>query len=235
MSKSNSKGQKAYKSLLESNSQDLETARDELYEQDEFNEQDENASVASILAGNTTNDSLLNDNDYDEEYSQKLHRAEKAVEYTTLALSLLLLGGSVVFWWVVGRYLIVSPYALNDPIQMKLLMISCALFPIVVTAVQWLLRKPTNSERWLTGMCVSGVLCTLTVIIAQAAVRKVGFTIGELPTLICCAVSGCALPSIVYIGIRRFIEFFRDRIMFENSKDWQSVKNDVLSLTNFDI
>ena len=171
----------------------------------------------------------------DDDSGSQLSFPEKIINYVTLGLTLLLLGGSFVFWWVIVRYLIVSPYMLADPTQMRVLMISCAAFPAVVTAVQWLLRRKLDAERWLICMCISGALATLTITITQLIIRSVELSFSELGVIACCAVSGCALPSISFIGIRRLIERNRAKNTRTAGSDWAKVKRDVSSISDFDL
>lgn len=159
---------------------------------------------------------------------------ERMIEYTSAALSVFMLGASLVFWYVMLRFLLRTPYALADSAQMRILLVGCAVFPAVIAFAQHKMRRPVTAERWLICLCLSGALTTLLVVISQTMIRHMGYTISDLPLTLCCAVSGCALPAAMFIGIRLLIMRFRNYLHFENSRRWDTVRRDVLSLTDFD-
>lgn len=169
------------------------------------------------------------------EEAPALSFAEKAINYATLALAMLLLGGSLVFWWVIGGHVIFNPYNLVDADQMLAVLVTCAIIPAAVSLVQSLLRRPINIERWLICMCVSGAIAAMLVVFYQLVIRDVGFTFAEFPTLICCTVSGCALPAVICLGLRKLIPALAAK--FEkpkpyNAKSWEEVRRDILALTD---
>lgn len=172
-----------------------------------------------------------------EEYEEEpaLTFAEKAINYATLALALLLLGGSMVFWWVIGGHVIMNPHNLVDAEQMLAVLIACGVIPAAVSLVQSLLHRPINIERWLICMCLSGAIAALIVIFYQLVIRDVGFTLAEFPTLICCTISGCALPAVICLGLRKIIPQIAAKIERPkpyNAKTWEEVRRDILSLTD---
>lgn len=173
----------------------------------------------------------------EDEYEAPLSLAEKVINYATLALAMLLLGGSFVIWWVMTRHLLLNPSNLADAKEMSAVLICSAAVPLIVTIVQALLKKPGDIERWLINMCVSGAASALLVVLYQVCVRKVIFTFSDLPTLLCCSVSGCALPAAIYLGIRSLIPVvkpFFARSEPYTRESWEQVRADVLSLTDFD-
>jgi len=172
----------------------------------------------------------------DFEEDKPLSFAEKAINYATLALALLLLGGSVVFWWVIGGHVILNPHNLVDAKQMLAVLITCGVIPTVVSLAQSLLHRPINIERWLICMCLSGAIAAMAVVFYQLVIRDAGFTLAEFPTLICCTISGCALPAAICLGLRKLIPSFAEkfgRIEPFNAKTWEEVRQDILSLTDF--
>ena len=166
-------------------------------------------------------------------FGDKPPMLERLIGYTSSALSVFMLGASLVFWYVMLRYLLRSPYALADPPQIRVLLAGCALFPAAVALVQHRLRRPVSAERWLICLCIAGALTTLLVIVTQTLVRHAGYTISELPLTLCCAVSGCALPAALFLGLRMLIFRFRRYLRIENGRNWETVRRDVLSLTDF--
>ncbi|MBE6753735.1 MAG: hypothetical protein E7559_05215 [Ruminococcaceae bacterium] len=172
------------------------------------------------------------DSDDDGQYPPTL--TDRIVSGVSTALSMLLLGGSVVFWWVLLRHLISSPFNLADPVLMRLLLISCALCPLAATVVQKLLRRPINIERWLISMCVSGVLATLVVTFTKLVIWHQPFSFSDLSVMLCCSVSGCALPAALYMGIRWLLERFAEKSAV-SAGDWEQIKRDVSSLSDFDL
>ena len=159
---------------------------------------------------------------------------ERIIEYTSAALSVFMLGASLVFWYVILRFLLRSPYALADPTQMMILLAGCALFPAAVALIQHRLRRPVTAERWLICLCLSGALTTLLTVISQTLIRHAGYSLSDLPLTLCCAVSGCALPAALFLGLRLLVIRFSSYLRFENAKRWEVVRRDVLSLTDFD-
>lgn len=173
--------------------------------------------------------------EFDEEDTPAPTFAEKAINYATLALALLLLGGSIVFWWVIGGHVILNPHNLVDSEQMTAVLITCGVIPAAVSLVQSLLRRPINIERWLICMCLSGAIAAMVVVFHQLVIRDVGFTLAEFPTLICCTISGCALPAVICLGLRKLIpsaaaKFGRPEPY--NAKTWEEVRQDILALTD---
>lgn len=161
--------------------------------------------------------------------------AEKAINYATLALSMLLLGGSIVFWWVIGGHVIFNPHNLVDADQMLAVLITCAVIPAFVSLVQSLLHRPVNIERWLICMCLSGAIAALMVVFYQLVIRDVGFTLAEFPTLICCTISGCALPAVICLGLRKLFPLLAAKVRKPepyNAKTWEEVRRDILALTD---
>lgn len=159
--------------------------------------------------------------------------AEKTVSIATGLLTMLLLGGSLVFWWVVLKYLLVSPYSLADPEQMEAMLLSCAIIPAVIAGAQTALRRPASAERWLICMCISGALTTSFVIFIQTVLRSEQISFADVPILLCCAVSGCALPSVIFYGLRAAFAGFVRGYKKARSAQWSDVRRDVLELTNF--
>ena len=170
-----------------------------------------------------------------EEEAPELSFAEKAINYATLALAMLLLGGSIVFWWVIGGHAIFNPHNLADAAQMNAVLVTCAVIPALVSLAQSLLHRPINIERWLICMCLSGAIAAMMVVFYQLVIRDVGFTFAEFPTLICCTISGCALPAVICLGLRKLIPALAAK--FEkpapyNAKTWDEVRRDILALTD---
>ena len=176
---------------------------------------------------------------FDEEQEElPLTLAEKITNYATIALTMLLLGGSIVFWWIVSKYLLFNPSNLVDAKLMGAVLLCCAVVPVIVTAVQALLKRPVDIERWIVCMCVSGALSAMLAVLYQLGIRHTEFTFRDLPTLLCCTVSGCALPSVILLGIRRLVPAIAARVQRPEPytrASWDAVKQDVLSLTDFDI
>lgn len=162
----------------------------------------------------------------------RIARAEKIVSYVTLFLTMLLLGGSIVFWMVMMRYLVRSPYDLVNAGQMRALMISCVAAPVVVTIVQALLHRDRSLERWLICICVGGALATLAVTLQQLLAADAALTLGDIPVLICCAVSGCALPGVICAGVRLLAHKIAESNRRANSLDWEKVSRDVRSISD---
>ena len=158
---------------------------------------------------------------------------ERLVGGITTFMMALLIGGSLVFWWAIGRNLLRTPFALADSTQMKVLLASCLVYTLICTIVQWRRGRRASVEQIMGCLSLSGVLTTLTVIISQTLVRHADYTLSDLPLTICCAISGCALPAFAFSMLRRLIENISGGIEYEKSKDWETVKGDVLSLTGF--
>ena len=176
----------------------------------------------------------------DEEYDgeRALTLAEKIINYATLALTMLLLGGSIVFWWIVMRYLVLNPSNLVDSKQMSAVLLCCGVVPLIITVIQGIRKKPVDIERWLVCMCLSGAISAVLVVIYQVWIRDVLFSFGDFPTLLCCTVAGSALPSLIYLGVRWLIPvvkpYFKAAEPY-NRSSWEAVKNDVLALCDFDV
>ncbi len=168
------------------------------------------------------------------EYAQP-SAAEKLINYSTLALSMLLLGGSLVFWFIVLKYLLLNPSNLVDASQMSAILVCCAAVPLVVTVIQAALKRAVSVERWLICMCLSGAISSLFIVLYQLCIRHVSFTLPELPTLLCFTVSGCAVPAVIYLGIRILIPkitpYFKPAGKYTRA-EWESVRDDILSLTD---
>ena len=158
---------------------------------------------------------------------------DKLIRYVTLGLTVMLLGGSLVFWFVIVKYLAISPYYLADPVQMSAVLISCASVSLAVMCVQWAMKKKISAERWLICMCVSGALTAAFIAALQLWIRGVGMDGSYVPTLICFAVSGCALPSMLWLAVRAAAERLTAWHREVCSRPWERVRRDVLALTDF--
>lgn len=163
--------------------------------------------------------------------------AERAIGYATLALSVVLLGGSVVFWFIIGRHLVRSPSSLVDADYMRAILICCAVLPVFVAGAQTLLRRAVSIERWLICMCVSGSFAALFVVIYQLAIRGTDFALADLPVLICCTVSGCTLPAAVCTGARWLLPVIARSIAHTrriSSGSWDEISRSVDSVSSFE-
>jgi len=164
---------------------------------------------------------------------------DKIINYATLALSMLLLGGSLVFWWIISKHLILSPSKLVDSEQMLAILICSTITPIIVAVIQTLLKRPVSIERWLICMCISGALSALIIIIYQMGIRDMEFTFSDFPTLICCTVSACTLPAALCTLVRRYaprvIGYFRKNAADSSMDNWDEISENITSLTDFDI
>lgn len=178
-----------------------------------------------------TDDEYYPEGDGQEEYFSA--PGERFISRVTTIMMVLLMGGSLVFWWAIASNLMRTPFALADSTQMRVLLASCAGFSLLYTIIQWKRGRDTSAEQLMACLCVSGLFTVLTVIITQALIRHVGYGVKDLPLTLCCAVSGCALPAFVFMLLRRLIERFAYGVEYEKSKDWETVRSDVLSLTDF--
>jgi len=180
----------------------------------------------------------ISQDDTDEADAPQYALLDKVIGYATLALSMLLLGGSLVFWWIISKHLIQNPANLVDSAQMKAVLVCSGIFPVIVAVVQSLLRRPINIERWLINMCISGALSTLAIIVYQLGIRGEELTFADLPTLICCTVSGATLPAALCTGARHIFPiifgYFKRSITSANIEDWDEICADLSSFAGDD-
>ncbi len=166
---------------------------------------------------------------------------EKIISYSTIALSMLLLGGSIVFWWVIGRLLLTDPTGLADSELMRGVFICCAVFPVIITVAQALLRRPVTVERWLICLCLSGAAAAMVMVFCQMVIRGLYLDMSGYFTLLCCTVSGCTLPSALCAGTRWLIPVVSAKIRAARANsptvdaEWDDVSGDVCSMTDFDL
>ncbi|MBQ9994299.1 MAG: hypothetical protein IJP17_06275 [Clostridia bacterium] len=176
----------------------------------------------------------------------------KLINGATLFLAVMLIGASAAFWWVVAGTAINSPDHLSDPSRMITLLILCACIPLIISIIQLPLGRRISIENWLKCMCVSGMLVTFIVMVTDAArgsnpyAAPFGSAMTEAAMLLCCGISGCAMPAMLYYGVRyaaaklhlpRFTGGLLrryDLTLEEDSAEWYAVSRDVLALTNFD-
>ncbi len=133
-------------------------------------------------------------------------KAERALTVLTGILSVLLIIGSIVFWWYFGSKLSACALVINNYQLYTAMLIGCAAIPLAVTAVQALLRVRVSLESWMVDMCASGFICAVIMLIYNSAALGSGFAANDLLTILCFSVSGCALPAAVYTLIRWGIE-----------------------------
>ncbi len=162
---------------------------------------------------------------------------EKIISYATLAFSVLLLAGSVIFWVVIIRQLVRSNGSLGDAGYMSSILLCSALSPLAVCAVQTLLRRPVNVERWLICMCLSGALAAMLVIFQQLVIADAALEAADLPILLCCTVSGSTLPSAIGTLARLLLPGILARTSCRSAagaQDWAEISREVASLVDFD-
>jgi len=171
------------------------------------------------------------DDEYYEEYGEELPRstAERVVSGMTLVLSVLLVAGSLVFWWYFVRRLSICPAAIHNRELYPVMLITCAVTAAAVIAVQFLRRReyPTP-EGWMVSICISGAITTVITTIYNTAVLGNVFEWGDVLPSLCFSVSGCALPAAVAALILGLILMLIDHIRYENSKDADAVRAAVL-------
>lgn len=163
---------------------------------------------------------------------------EKIIKNATISLSVVLVGGSVVFWWVICKYLLSNPSMLVNANQMSAVLLMGAVVPVLVTLAQVLLKRPISIERWLINMFISGTMSALLVVGYQMIACGDEFTISELPALLCCTVSGCTLPSALFMGVRMALPYFLawgKRITAPVKKeDWLEMSEELCRLNDLD-
>lgn len=133
-------------------------------------------------------------------------KAEKALTVLTGILSVLLVIGSIVFWWYFGSRLSSCALVINNYQLYTAMLIGCAAIPLAVTVVQALLRVRVSVESWMIDMCVSGLICAVIMLIYNSTALGGGFAVNDALTILCFSVSGCALPAAVYTFVRWAIE-----------------------------
>ena len=171
------------------------------------------------------------DDEYYEEYGEELPRstAERVVSGLTLALSVLLTAGSLVFWWYFIRRLSICPVAIHNRELYPVMLTACAVTAVAVTAVQFVRRReyPT-AEGWMINICISGVITTVLMTIYNTAVLGNVFEWGDVLPSLCFSVSGCSLPAAAAALILGLILMLIDHIRYENRKDADAVRASVL-------
>lgn len=163
------------------------------------------------------------------EAGEQYAKAEKALNVITTVLSVLLVGGSLVFWWYFSTRLSVCPLVINNYQLYQVMLIGCAAIPLAATVLQAVFRRPVNAEGWMVNMCASGVLTAIVATICNVSAFGNSFAWNDFLTTLCFSVSGCALPAAIYALIRWLVVRLTDWVRRTAAIDREIVYADVLA------
>ena len=154
-------------------------------------------------------------------------KAEKALTVLTGVLSVLLIIGSLVFWWYFASRLTICPLIINNYRLYGAMLICCAVVTLAATVVQTVRRTLLNLENWMLNMCVSGLITAVIMVIYNVTALGNSAEFNDVLTILCFSVSGCALPAAVYCAVRWAAESMESWIRRNESKDRAAVYSDV--------
>lgn len=156
--------------------------------------------------------------------------AERLLSIVTVALSLLLTAGSVVFWWYFVSRLSICPSSINNHKLYPVMLITCTAVAAAVTIAQAMRRRTyPSTESWMVNICVSGVITSLLMTVYNSVVLGNAFEWPDVIPTVCFSVSGCALPAVVFALVWALVLALIDHVRYENSKDISAVYADVLA------
>ena len=178
-------------------------------------------------------DILYDDEEYFEEDEDCPPPAfvERLLSVLTIALSLLLTAGSVVFWWYFVSRLSICPSSINNHELYPVMLFTCAAVSLAVTVGQ-VMRSRTypTTAGWMVNICASGAISALLMTVYNSVVLGRAFEWMDVVPTVCFSVSGCALPASIFFVVWALILRLIDHVRYENSKDRDAVYADVLAL-----
>lgn len=164
------------------------------------------------------------------EQSEKSGIMERILGIATSFLAALLLLGSLVFWWYFSRKLAISPVTIINWKLYEALLICCAVTPLVFAVTALIIKKRAGAETWLIGMCASGAVSAAITLFYNTVILQNTFSWSDIPTMFCFAISGCALPTALFLVAGVLIDWLVRLTKWESRKNWELVKSDVLAL-----
>ena len=133
---------------------------------------------------------------------QRYEKAEKTLNIVTGVLSVLLILGSLVFWWYFAGRISVCAMVINNYKLYGAMLISCAAVTFAATVIQAVRRTRICPENWLVNMCVSGLITAVAMVIYNVTALGHSAAMNDVLTILCFSISGCALPAAIYTLIR---------------------------------
>lgn len=149
--------------------------------------------------------------------------AERILGIFTVFLSVLLLAGSVAFWWYFLRRLSICPVSLDNRELYSTMLICCAAVTGAFTLSQVMRRQSIRLENWLVNICLSGAVTTVIMILFNSVTLGHPFEWADVLTTACFSVSGCALPAAVWFGLWALVRQMIIHIRTENNRDGEAV------------
>lgn len=159
----------------------------------------------------------------DERYA----KAERVLTVATCSLSVLLLLGSIAFWWYFVSRLSVCPIAVLNWKLYPTMLICCAAVTLAYSISEIMRRLPVSVENWMVSLCISGAISTVIMILFNVFTLGNAFSWMDAVTILCFSVSACALPAAVYTALRALFGLLCQQIEREKAADPATLRADV--------
>ncbi len=139
-----------------------------------------------------------------EEYDSEIHyaKAERVLTIATSVLGAMLLLGSIAFWWYFVSRLSACPISIVNWKLYPAMLICCAAVTLAYSVSEIMRRLPVSVENWMVNICISGAVSAVIMILFNTFTLGNEFSWMDTVTILCFAVSGCALPAAVYTALR---------------------------------
>lgn len=160
--------------------------------------------------------------DYYEEYAQgddpdRYSVAERVLTVATTVLACLLLAGSTLFWLYFVSRLSICPISILNHRLYSTMLVCCTAVPLAYAVSEVMRRLPVTVEHWMVSLCVSGGISAVIMVLFNTFTLQNPFSWMETLTILCFAVSACALPAAVFTALRWVAGLFAAQLRRERS------------------
>jgi|GEM_PF-1877827 len=169
------------------------------------------------------------EDEYEDDRSESYIKAERFLTVVTSILSVILLLGSIVFWWYFVSRLTSCPIAILNWKLYPAMLICCSAVTLAFTISEIMRRKPILPENWMINICISGAVSTAIMLIFNTVTLGNDFSWMDAVTILCFSVSCCALPAAVYTALRAVFGCISDQVYREKAVDRGTLYADIRS------
>jgi len=174
-------------------------------------------------------DDLYEEESVAEEYDSEIRyaKAERVLSIATSVLAVMLLLGSVAFWWYFVSRLSACPISIVNWKLYPAMLICCAAVTLAYSVSEIMRRLPISVENWMINICISGAVSAVIMILFNIFTLGNEFSWMDTVTILCFAVSGCALPAAIYTALRSIAGGLLWQIEREKAVDSKTLYADV--------